>query len=108
MLARVGNVFGPRDEIVIPFQRLLAFAFAQHQRRRRRRDADERHLLDERAVGVARLEPGLREFTHQVIHRAAFAGRSRSAALELVRRQQARVSEHRVHVHVRQLREPGP
>ena len=102
---RIRHVLRPCDDVVFPFQRLPAGALAEDERRRHRRDADERHLLDERAVGVARLEPGLRELAHQVVHRAAFAVGARGAAFELVRRQRPRVREHRGHVHVGQLRE---
>ena len=63
----VGHVLGPRDHIVVPLQALLLRALLEDERRAVRRDADERHLLDVGAVGVAGLETDLRELIDQVL-----------------------------------------
>ena len=71
----VGDVLGPRDDVVTPLEGRACLA-RHHQRLGfGARDADERHLLDERAVGIARLEPQLLELGGQVLDRPFFTGR---------------------------------
>ena len=50
-------------------------------------EADQRNVLDERAVGIARLQPHFLELAGQVGDRLLLPRRSRAAALKLVRGQ---------------------
>ena len=101
----VGDMLRPRNHVVFPLERELTRALREHQRRGRRSDADERHLLNVAAVGVARLEADLLELIDQVGHGQRLAPGARRAPFELVGRQRFRVRHHLADVHVGQLRE---
>ena len=91
-------VFGPRDDIVFPLERLLLPALPEHQRCRRRRDPDQRHGLEIRSIRVAGFQAGGLELLGQVANREFLAPRARCASFELIRRQFFRVRQHRVDV----------
>ena len=83
----VGDVLGPGDDLVLPLEGLRGPGAGDGQRPRvGPGDADERHLLHERAVGVSRLEPELLELLLEVLDGELFALRSRRAPFELVGR----------------------
>ena len=83
---------------------LLCRALLHDQRRRRGRDADERDLLNVRAVGVAGLQTGFLELIDQVRDRLFFAPGARESTLELVRREHFVSGQARGHVEVGKLR----
>ena len=70
-----------------------------------RGDADQRHLLDVGAVGVAGLQPELLELVFEVVDRQLFALGSRRAAFVFVGRQHFDAVEDRLRLDLRQLRQ---
>ncbi len=64
------------------------------RRRRLALEADERHALDVRAVGVAGREAEALELTDQIRHRPLFARRAGSTAQLVVGREGLHVAEH--------------
>ena len=75
----------PRHHLVAPLDHLFRAVFGDRQRFcRGGRDADERHLLDIRAVGVAGLQPELLELGFEVLDGQLFALGAGRAPLVLV------------------------
>ncbi len=101
----VGHVFRPRDDIVFPLESVLLLPFCEHERRGRRRDADERHLLNVRPVGVAGLQADLHELIDEIVHRQLFAFRAGRTTFELVGGEHLRMRQHGGRVDVGQLRD---
>ena len=74
---RIGDVLAEGDDLVVRLERLRAPALLHDQRRDvGGREADERHLLHPRAIGIARFGAGRLELLDQIVDRELLARRS--------------------------------
>jgi hypothetical protein len=97
------DVLGPGHHVLRELERAPIITRAHRQVRvGRRGDADERHLLDVAAVGIARCEPELPELLLEVGDRLLLAGGPGQPPFELVGRQRPDMREHRSAIHRRQ------